>query len=230
MGQGPPTTDGGTCRHCGIVLRANAPFCSSCGQVVVDRVHQHAAQNTQPRTIPSAATASPAPDRIVGAGRGVRCASCLLDLAVMLSPAMPLAIAAAILGVAEIVYTVVPVAFVAVWLWMQIWQGYTGMTFGKSMLGLRLIRSADSYTPGLGSCIARGGVFGATAGLAALPVVVSAVPHDGLHDRLAGLTMIDVVNGANPLGCKQHPVFRRPIDRSLNKVAAPLPVNMSGRN
>ncbi|CAM3656484.1 RDD family protein [Mycolicibacterium frederiksbergense] len=146
----------------------------------------------------------------------------------MLSPALPLAAAGAVLGVAEIVYIVLPIAFLAVWLWMQIWQGYTGMTFGKSMLGLRLVQVADHRPPGLAACVTRGGLFGATLGLAALPVIANETPHDGMHDRVSGLTMIDVVQGANPVGKKQDPVFRRSPDRRLNKVAAPLPMNVSG--
>lgn len=219
---------GGRCHHCGSALRTNAPFCGSCGQAVQNRSIGPAATASAP--LPAAPLA-PAynSDRIVGAGRGVRCASYLLDLAVMLSPAMPLAVAAAILGVAEIVYVVVPIAFLAVWAWMQVWQGYTGMTYGRSMLGLRLIRVSDHKPPGLAACVTRGGVFAATAGLAALPVVTSAVPRDGWHDKLTGLTVIDTVQGGNPLGRKEEPVFRRLPDRGLNKVAAPLPVNMSRR-
>lgn len=191
----------------------------------------------QPRTatprpaapVPSAPAVPAAPtDQIVGAGRGVRCACYLMDLAVMFSPALPLAIAAAVLGVAEIVYVVLPVAFAAVWLWMQIWQGYTGLTFGRSMLGLRLIRASDNRPPGLAACMTRSGVFGATAGLAAIPVIMNETPHPGLHDKVSGLIMIDVVQGANPLGKKQDPVFRRSPDRGLNRVAAPLPVNATG--
>lgn len=229
MTQGQPGTGAGTCRHCGSALRADAPFCGSCGQAATNRIHRH--PDATPRSAPNLAVsmAAPAADVVVGAGRGVRCACFLLDLAVMLSPALPLAVAGALLGVAEVVYTVVPVAFVAVWLWMQIWQGFTGMTFGKSMLGLRLVRVADNKPPGLAASLTRGGVFGATAGLAALPVIANESPHDGLHDKVSGLTMIDVVHGANPLGRKQDPMLRRSVDRSLNKVAAPLPVQSSGR-
>jgi hypothetical protein len=165
----------------------------------------------------------------MGAGRGVRCCCYLLDLAVMMSPALPLAIAGAILGVAEVVYIVVPIAFVAVWAWMQIWQGFTGMSFGKAMLGLRLIRAADHKPPGLAATLTRSGVFAATAGVAALPVVTSPVPRDGLHDHLSGLTMIDVTLGANPLGPRQQTALRRTIDRGLNKVQSPVPLNASGR-
>lgn len=227
MTQGPVVTGDGTCRHCGSALRASAPFCGVCGQAVPNRAHQHPYPVARPVLV-AAAAVPPAADRIVGARRGVRCACHLMDVAVMLSPALPLAAAGAILGVAEIVYIVLPIAFLAVWVWMQIWQGYTGMTFGKSMLGLRLVRATDHRPPRLAACITRGGLFGATLGLAALPVVANEVPRDGLHDRVSGLTMIDVVQGANPLGKKQDPVFRRSPDRRLNKVAAPLPVNVSG--
>lgn len=219
----------GTCRHCGSALRANAPFCGSCGQAVPNRGHQHPALVARPVQNVAVAAMPQTADRIVGAGRGVRCASFMMDLAVMLSPALPLAVAGAILGVAEVVYIVVPIAFAAVWVWMQIWQGYTGLTFGSSMLGLRLVRSSDHRPPGLAACVTRGGVFAATLGVVALPVVINESPHDGLHDKVAGLTMIDVVLGANPVGKKQDPVFRRSLDRGLNKVSAPLPVNMSGR-
>lgn len=228
MAQGTPDTAGGVCCRCGSGLRANAPFCGSCGQAVLDRRYRQAEPVGAPQ-LAAWASQPPDPDRIVGARRGVRCACYLLDLAVMLSPVLPLAVTAAVLGVAEVVYVVVPIAFVAVWVWMQIWQGYTGMTFGRSMLGLRLVRVGDHQPPGLPMCAGRGGIFAATAGLAALPVIVSDVPHDGLHDRLTGLTVIDTVQGVDPLGRKQQPVFRRSPDRGLNKVAGPLPVDMSGR-
>ena len=227
MMHGSVVNSDGTCRHCGSPLAFGAPFCGSCGRSVPNR-GQHPPAPTAPA--PSVATVpAPPTDHIVGAGRGVRCACYLMDLAVMFSPALPLAIAAAVLGVAEVVYVVLPVAFAAVWLWMQIWQGYTGLTFGRSMLGLRLIRSSDNRPPGLAACMTRSGVFGATVGLAAVPVIMNETPHRGWHDKVAGLTMIDVVQGANPLGKKQDPVFRRSPDRGLNRVAAPLPVDATGR-
>lgn len=228
MTYGASDAAGGQCHHCGSALRLHAPFCGSCGRAVLNRSIPPATQVTAPRPVAPLPTAGQS-DRIVGAGRGVRCASYLLDLAVMLSPALPLAIAAAILGVPEIVYIVVPIAFVAVWAWMQIWQGYTGMTYGRSMLGLRLTRVSDHKPPGLAACVTRSGVFAATAGLVALPVVASDVPRDGWHDKLTALTVIDTVQGGNPLGRKQEPVFRRSPDRGLNKVAGPLSVNMSRR-
>lgn len=229
MAQGSPATRDSICSHCGSPLQPNAPFCGSCGQAVTNRALQHPVPKPRSWTYPTLAAPVPVSDRIIGARRGVRCACYLLDLAVMLSPALPLAIAGAFLGVAEIVYTVVPVAFVAVWVWMQMWQGYTGMTFGKSMLGLRLVRTDDNQPPGLMKCLIRGAVFGSTAGLAALPVVLHESPRSGLHDNVSGLIVIDVVQGANPLGKKQDPVFRKSPDRGLRKVAAPLPVNAPGR-
>jgi len=149
-----------------------------------------------------------------------------MDAAVMLSPALPLSILGAALGVAEVVYIVVPIAFVAVWLWMQIWQGITGLTFGKAMLGLRLVRADDRRTPGLFASLLRSGVFVVTAGGAALPVISDASPRDGVHDRIAGLTMIDVARGANPLGPSPQVPLRRSVDRRLNTVRSPVP---SGR-
>lgn len=211
------------CVHCGSTLRANAPFCSLCGQAVTNR---------RPVAAPPPVTPEPAAsvsDQVVGARRGVRCCCYLLDLAVMLSPALPLAIAGALLGVAEVVYIVVPIAFVAVWVWMQIWQGFTGMTFGKAMLGLRLVRTVDHQAPGFPATLTRSGIFGATAGLAAMPVITSALPCEGVHDRMSGLTMIDTTLGANPLGPRPTTVLRRSTGRGLNKVQSPVPLGASGR-
>ncbi|MFC6126523.1 RDD family protein [Mycolicibacterium llatzerense] len=156
--------------------------------------------------------------------RGVRCCSFLLDLAIIVSPALPLAVAGAILGVREVVLIVVPVACVAVWLWVSIWQGYTGLTFGKAMLGLRLIRAADRKPPGFAAGAMRSLIFAGTLGFAALPVLASATPRDGRHDKASGLTLIDVTVGHNPLGARQQTALRRTIDRSLNKIQSPVPV------
>ena len=156
-----------------------------------------------------------------------RCAAWLLDIAAMMSPALPLSTAAAVLGVAEIVYIVIPVAFVAVWLWMQIWQALTGLSFGKAMLGLRLVRVDGLREPGFGAALARSLIFVGTLGAAGLPVVLSARPRDGLHDRLTGLTVLDVTAGANPLGARPATTLRRSADRGLNQVHSPIPVAQS---
>ncbi|SHU17592.1 RDD domain-containing protein [Mycobacteroides abscessus subsp. abscessus] len=213
-----------TCAHCGSPLRANAPFCSACGQPVTNR--QQVLHDQHAVVLPPVPTA---PVGVERAGRGIRCACALLDLAAMLSPTLPLAIAAAILGVGEVVYIVAPVALAAVWLWMQIWQGYTGMSFGKAMLGLRLVTAVGHNVPHVSATLTRAGVFGGTAGFAALPVLLSAVPADGMHDRISALAVIDVVRGANPLGARPTAVLRRSAGNGpgLNKVQSPF--NMSGR-
>ena len=217
------------CAHCGSGLRADAPYCGSCGQAVTNRQPQPPVTRGQR----FATVAQPRPavvaDQIVGAGRGVRCCCYLLDLAAALSPALPLAVAGAILGVAEVVYVVMPVAFLAAWAWMQIWQGFTGLSFGKAMLGLLLIRVADQQAPGLAATLTRSGIFAATFGLAALPVIASPVPRDGLHDRVAGLTLIDTSLGANPLAPRRRTSLRRSIDRGLNKVHSPVPPDPARR-
>src|SRR5690625_2985930 len=166
-----------TCPHCGFDTRVAGEFCTMCGRALppVDR------------------------SAYLPAGRGVRCSAFLLDLAAMLSPALPLAVIAALLGVAAVVYLVVPVGFVAIWAWMQIWQALSGTTFGKSILGLRLVRVADYRTPGLGATLARSLVFLLTLGLAGLPVLRGAT---GWHDRLTRLTVLDVLNGADPVGAQ----------------------------
>ncbi|MCG7592734.1 RDD family protein [Mycobacterium sp. PSTR-4-N] len=222
---GSPATAEATCVHCGSHVHVNAPFCGVCGKAVVGRALASPAPAPPRMSTPTPAP-TPRAGGIVGAGRGVRCCSSLMDAAVMLSPALPLSILGAALGVAEVVYIVVPIAFVAVWLWMQIWQGITGLTFGKAMLGLRLVRADDRRTPGLFASLLRSGVFVVTAGGAALPVISDASPRDGVHDRIAGLTMIDVARGANPLGPSPQVPLRRSVDRRLNTVRSPVP---SGR-
>lgn len=162
------------CPHCGFDTPADGEFCTMCGRAL-------------PPVDPSV---------YQPAGRVVRCSAFLLDLAAMLSPALPLAVIAALLGVAAVVYLVVPVGFVAIWAWMQIWQSLSGSTFGKSILGLRLVRAADFRPPGLAATLGRSLIFLLTVGVAGLPVLRGA---PGWHDRLTGLTVLDVLNGADPV-------------------------------
>ncbi|GAA2405754.1 hypothetical protein A7G45_12515 [Mycolicibacterium llatzerense] len=213
---------GTSCTQCGSALRPNAPYCPSCGCAITNR--QMPAAAAPPVTARAARPSDTPADHIVGVSRGVRCCSFLLDLAIIVSPALPLAVAGAILGVREVVLIVVPVACVAVWLWVSIWQGYTGLTFGKAMLGLRLIRAADRKPPGFAAGAMRSLIFAGTLGFAALPVLASATPRDGRHDKASGLTLIDVTVGHNPLGARQQTALRRTIDRSLNKIQSPVPV------
>ena len=214
---GQPHPTGTPCPQCGSVLPADARFCAACG-------HLQSTRRTRRAPVIAPET-PPGPDQIRTAGRGVRCSAYLLDVAAMLSPALPLSITAAMLGVAEIVYIVVPIAFTAVWAWMQIWQGLTGTTFGKAMLGLRLVRSADHRPPGVAAAVVRSGLFLATCGLAGLPVLLSPQPRTGLHDRVTALTVLDVTAGANPLGPRQEQtLLRRSVNRRLNQVHSPVPV------
>lgn len=140
---------------------------------------------------PEPATDPILPDHLPLARRGVRASSALLDVAAMASPALPLSAAAAATGIAELVYLVVPVAFAAVWAWIQVWQGLTGSSFGKSMLGLRLVLAGGDRPGGPGRVMLRSLIFAATAGLAALPILRSASPAVGLHDRASGLRVVD---------------------------------------
>lgn len=121
----------------------------------------------------------------------MRLSSSLLDIAAMATPVLPLSIAAAAFGSARLVYVVTPIAFVAVGLWIQIWQGITGASFGKAMMGLRLVRSIDNRPAGVGRVLLRSLVFVATAGAAALPVMRGATSRPGLHDRISGVDVLD---------------------------------------
>ncbi len=218
---GDATRDDAVCVHCGSALRASAPFCAACGQAVTGRP-------TSARII--AAPATSAPDAaspsvgLVGAPRGVRCTAYALDLAVLASPALPLAMTAAIFKVAEVAYVVTPTAFLAGWIWMAIWQALTGMSFGKAMLGLRAIRLTDQRPAPFSASLVRALLFTGTAGLAALPVLSTSGPCDGWHDRISGIALIDVTMGDNPLGPRLHSALRRQIDRSLRVVQSPIPV------
>jgi RDD family len=220
---GPVSGMDASCAHCGSAVRSNAHYCNACGKAISGRPTptKPVVTTTAIAAQPVSPSASPVTvDHIVPAGREVRSCSFLLDLAVMLSPALPLTMVAAIVGVSRVVYVVVPTAIVAVWIWMQLWQGYTGMTFGKSVLGLRLIQDADQRAPGFAAGAARSLVFAATAGLAAL---------GGAHDRLTGLALIDIARGSNPLGARQQPALRRTLDRGLKNVGSPVPLTAAGR-
>ena len=211
-----PSETQSRCPHCDSPVLADARFCNTCG---------HSTTTRRPPSDVSAPRFAPpiTPTGIESAGRGVRCSSFLLDIAAMISPALPLAITAGLLGRAEVIYIVVPVAFVAVWAWLQLRQALTGNTFGKSMMGLRTVRATDHRPPGLGPVLTRSLIFVATGGLAALPVVLRATPCDGLHDRVSGLTVIDVTAGANPLGPRETAALRRTAQRGLNQVRSPIP-------
>lgn len=215
------------CPHCGSTLPAAGHFCAICGRRQ-GRSRERAPQPADKST----AVSEPKTDRTAAdharlAGRGVRLSSSLLDTAAMLSPTLPLAIAAATLRVAQVVYIVMPVAFAAVWVWMQIWQGLTGSSFGKAMLGLRLVRAADNRHPGLGAVLIRSGVFIATLGLAALPVMRSRTPRSGLHDRVSGVKVVDLTHSPGPDGAPP-PVGRRRPAAPMRRVSSPISITSTG--
>jgi uncharacterized RDD family membrane protein YckC len=170
--------------------------------------------------------APPRPSALTGplvpAGAGVRLCAFLLDLAVLISPLLPIALSAKVLGSPGAFAVVGPTAVVAVWVWMSLWQGYTGMSFGKSLMGVRSIRAADRAAPGCEALVVRAVIFAGSAGLAVLPVLFG--QRDGWHDRLSGVTLVDVTLGPNPLGPQQQAVLRRGADRSLRRVSSPVPV------
>jgi hypothetical protein len=221
-----PSAEAHRCPQCGVAMAASARFCATCGHLITHRSSPPPAAAPPPVAVTQGPTGG---DEIRLAGRGVRCSAALLDLAAMMSPALPLSIAAAVLGVAEIVYIVLPVAFAAVWVWLQVWQGLTGTTFGKSMLGLRLVRAGDLRAPGFAATMTRSGIFFATLGLAARSVLASRTAVSGSHDRASGLVVIDVTQGANPLGARQLTTLRRSVDRGLNRVQSPVPVTSPRR-
>lgn len=228
---GPQNGAAGSCPQCGSAIAPSARFCGVCGHTLTTRNAPPApVVNTglAPGVMPAPQTSTA--EQIQPAGSAVRCSAFLLDLAAMLSPALPLSIAGAVLGVAEVVYIVVPVAFVAVWAWLQTWQGLTGSSFGKAMLGLRLVRTVDRRPPGVAATFARSLLFAATAGVAGLPVAFGPSGQPGLHDRVSGLTVLDVAVGANPLGPRpQRTLRRRPAtNRGLHQVHSPIPVSRRG--
>src|SRR5438270_9151127 len=154
---GDATRDDAVCVHCGSALRASAPFCAACGQAVT-------AGLAPARTVTAPATSDAAPPSVglLGVPRGVRCTAYALDLAVLGSPAVPLALTAVMFKVAAVAYLVTPTAFVAGWIWMAIWQALTGMSFGKAMLGLRAIRIADQRPAPFSASLVRALLFTGT--------------------------------------------------------------------
>jgi RDD family len=201
----------------------------ACGQAVQNRAmpsmnaRTAIAPGRQPVTVASAAPA----DQIILAGREVRCCCYLLDLAVTLSPVVTFVAIAALLDSAGVLYIVMPVAVAAVWLWLQLWQGLTGLSPGKAVLGMRAVRGPDHNPPGMAASTARSLIFGLTAGLAALPVLTSTTPR-GRHDQVTGIDLIDVTLGRNPFGARQQSALRRTIDRSLTRVQSPVPLAGAG--
>lgn len=217
------------CAQCGSASALNARFCAACGSTL-DTV-QSAPRSHIP-TPPAALTSLPHAidsQAVLPAGRGVRASSFLLDLAAMMSPALPLSVLGLVIGVPQVVHVVIPVAVCAVWLWMQVWQALTGKTFGKMMLGLRVVGRADNQLPGMRRTLVRSLLFVGTAGLAALPVMTEPAQRLGVHDRISGLQVVDVTNGPNPLGPRKTAALRRAANYGLNRVHSPIPASAPRR-
>lgn len=222
-----PHRAGASCPQCGSGLPPGARFCTVCGHTLTARtggLYATASPPAAPHGRPAGEPES-VRDQVQPAGAAVRCSAFLLDLAAMASPALPLSVVGAALGTAALVYLVVPVAFVAVWAFMQTWQGLSGTTFGKAMLGLRLVRADGLDRPGVGPTMLRSVLFGVTLGLVSLPMTPDGAGRAGAHDRITGLGVIDVTVGANPLGARPQPPLRRvTADHSLHRVHSPVPV------
>lgn len=206
--QGQPSDAGVRCPECGSGVPDGASFCRVCGQRLASRRGVITQKTVVLASVYDPAT-EPATAQVLRARRGVRFSSSTLDVAVMASPALPLSVVAAMVGRAELIYVVMPVAVVSVWLWMQIWQGLTGSSFGKSMLGLRLVGLADNGPAGLARAILRSGFFVATFGLAAVPVIRSSEPQLGLHDRISGTQVLDISTADVPVRKQQRITLRR---------------------
>lgn len=220
------------CPHCGSPLRPHAPFCFACGQAVQNRVVVPPTARTVSATAAPLGASSPfaqpqSVDQILLAGREVRVCAGMLDIAATLSPVLSLAVIAALLGVPAVFYIVVPVAVVAVWVWQQLWLGLTGTSVGKAVLGLRAVHSTDRRPPGFPAAALRSLIFGASLGIAALPMLLRPTPR-GRHDQMTGIDVIDVTIGDNPLGQGQQTPLRRSIDRSLKRVQSPVPLASAG--
>jgi RDD family len=170
---------------------------------------------------------TPPVDQILLAGREVRCCCYLLDLAVTLSPVVSFVAIAAFLHVSGILYIVTPVAVAAVWVWLQLWQGLTGLSPGKVVLGVRAVRGHDHTPPGVVASMSRSLIFGFTAGIVALPMLTGTTPR-GRHDQVTGIDLIDVTLGRNPFDAGHQTALRRTLDRSLTRVQSPVPLAGAG--
>lgn len=214
---------GNPCPNCGSPLATNARFCNACGNTVTTRSVRSPQQDRVVARPPDPPPVAPTVQPVGPAHRGVRTGAALLDVAAMMSPALPLSIVGALLGVSAVIYIVVPVAFVAVWAWLQTWQGLTGRTFGKAMMGLRLVCAGSDQPPGLGATLLRSGLFISTLGLVALPVVSDAAPRRGAHDRISGLEVVDVADVV------PQPVLRKPSGPGMRQIHSPVPMPLPRR-
>ncbi|WP_155293361.1 RDD family protein [Rhodococcoides fascians] len=163
--------------------------------------------------------------QLLPASRGLRVISTVIDCgAVALGP-----LAFTMLGLAlsngAVALIVGSISAVCTWIWLVVWNGVRGLSFGKAALGLRLADSATTRPAGIAAAAARSLVFLVLPGLCALSTVFdSSGLRRGWHDRVARTAVIDVVKGLNPMGPQVvTTAFRKP-DRGTLAVASPVPV------
>ncbi|MEU3474376.1 RDD family protein [Rhodococcus sp. NPDC006774] len=217
-------TSSEVCVRCGSGLSPGAPFCAVCGGAVSNRA-------VAPSTLAKAATSPLQVDpvspgaRVLPASRGLRVVSTVIDCgAVALGP-----FAFTMLGLAlangAVALVVGSISAVCTWIWLVVWNGVRGVSFGKAALGLRLADSATTRPAGIAAAAARSLVFLAIPWLCALSTAFdSSGLRRGWHDRVARTAVIDVVKGLNPMGPQVvTTAFRKP-DRGTLAVASPVPV------
>ncbi|MDF2443661.1 MAG: hypothetical protein JWR01_1864, partial [Subtercola sp.] len=233
----PPAGGSFPCTQCGSPVPANAPFCLACGTPVSSRTRVTALglAAAQP-SAGSGPTADPTPpgaaaewrptpvvpplhaETILSANYGRRVLAYLVDIA--FTTVLSLIVvgvvaltggftstrpgAIAIEGWSFVVVVAGCLLYPLLGLLMQAFLGYS---FGKRMLGLRLVRSDSFTTPGLLRMIVRSLIVGAAGlvfGVGRLVLYLSplwdpAGRNRGWHDRIAKTWVIDVVHGPDPL-------------------------------
>lgn len=124
----------------------------------------------------------------------------LIDLAVVGAVAV-----AVYLPTMSWLLTAVIVTELILGLWL--WEVHSGRTIGKALLGLRAAQADRNYAPGLKRGAIRGGLLGASHGLAVLgPIGLIGTAHrdrsgrgQAWHDRVAGTRVVDIREDAPDL-------------------------------
>ncbi|GAA1456200.1 RDD family protein [Williamsia maris] len=224
------------CSNCSSELTPGAAFCTRCGSGVADRAV--APPSDAPEAVVTVAEpAAPSVDvdtRWAGlrpVGVGIRVLSFLLDLSALLVVGSATAALSIVVGVPAIATVIAPLAVVAVWIWNLSWLIVSGNSFGKAAVGVRAVGATTLDTPAALPAVLRSVLFGATAGIVSVTVLVDRTPWKrGWHDIASGIILVDALNGRNPLGPRPvASVLRRP-ERGLQTVAAPIPFSPTTPN
>lgn len=217
------------CSNCSTALTPGAAFCTRCGSGVADRAV--APPSDVPDAVPTveepAASSVAVDPRWAGlrpVGIGIRVLSYLLDLSVLLVAGSVTAALSIVVGVPGIATVIAPLVVGAVWIWNLSWLVVSGNSFGKAAVGVRAVGVASLDTPAALPAVLRSVLFGVTAGIVSVSVLIDRSPwHRGWHDIASGIILVDALNGRNPLGPRPvASVLRRP-ERGLQTVAAPIP-------